>query len=162
MLTLFLCTVVGLAVLCPDTPLGKRMRSVLIEPLARMSPARMAAGFAVVVVITGVIAYARMEGLMVVGLGVPESLAWFTMFDMATYIDVIGLMALLAASVRLRAVSEVLRSSAVRARHWLRRRVGAFRQGQGARPRPRRSRPKAPRPAKGDDGGWAAPIPALA
>jgi hypothetical protein len=150
MAIMLLCAVLGVAMLFPETPLGRVVRRVLIDPLTRMSPASMMAGFAVVVVVAGLIAYARAEGLMVVGGGLPDALAWFTMFDIATYIDVIALVALVAASVRLRAAYAALRSCAVRARAWLRLGVGAFRQGLGARARAHRPRPKASRPGGRD------------
>ena len=161
---IWLCAALGVAVLFPETPVGKLLRRLLIElparKLDRITPTHLAAAFVTVVVIAGVIAYAKTEGMFVVAQGLPEGFVWFTMFDVATYIDMIALVALVAATVRFRAAYDALRSSAGRARQWALRSIEAFRarQTHGARARSLRRRPKKSPPAKEDGGYWPAPI----
>ena len=47
--------------------------------------------------------YANTEGAMSFASGLTEAAQWFAIFDVATYMDVIGLLVLLAASIRFRA-----------------------------------------------------------
>jgi hypothetical protein len=107
-----------------------------------------------------VLAYAKEEGTFVIAQMVPEGFVWLTMFDIGAYIDVIALVAIVAATVRLRATFAALRSSAERARQWLLRSIAALRgrHASGARARSLRSRPRTPPPAKGDNGDWPALI----
>ena len=85
---IWLCAALGVAVLFRETPVGKLLRRLLIElparKLDRITPTHLAAAFVTVVVIAGVIAYAKTEGMFVVAQGLPEGFVWFTMFDVAT------------------------------------------------------------------------------
>jgi hypothetical protein len=96
------------------------------------------------------IAIARSDVFVFLAQGMPEGIAWFVTFDIATYLDVIALGLVLGATLRLRAVygafkAWVARSVMGRATH--RRRSARSRS-----PRPERNAP----PTSNDDGrAWA-------
>jgi hypothetical protein len=111
--TILLCAGLAVAVLFPETPAGKLLWCLLIElparKLARIRPTHVAVGFVALVVVIAVIAYAKAEGMFVIAQGVPEGFVWFTMFDVATYIDMLAILAMVAATVRLRATYDAMR-----------------------------------------------------
>ncbi len=161
MATILLCAALAVVLLAPETPVGKWPRYLLVEwpahKLAQVRPAHLAAWCVGLSVILLIVAYAKTEGATLVAMGVPDAFTWFTMFDVAVYLDAIAIVALVAATVRLRASYDVLRSWAVRARQWALRFIGASRprQSHGARRRSLRSRPKGSPSPKDEDGAWA-------
>jgi len=149
------------ALLLPDTSVGKLFRRLLIEwparKLSQLTPARVAFALLVATATIGLITFAKIDGLILTAQAIPDGLAWFAAFDVATYIDVIGLVLLVAATVRFRAAYRAARSVATRVRQWFSRCVGALRERYqfGARSRPHRIRRK-DAPPTGDDGSWPA------
>jgi hypothetical protein len=167
MLIWLLFTALVIAVLSPDSPAGKMLRNLLIDLptrlLAKLTPVRILFGVLVIAAIAGLLALAKSNGLMLVAQGVPELIGWFAAFDVATYVDVIGLVLLIAATVKLRAAFRA--SCAVAARSWRGLMRGANRLhfiGHRAKARRRRPRKTSPPPSDGDDRGWWAPAYAWA
>lgn len=154
---MLLATLIAI-LLCTETDMGKRLRRLLIEAPAQ-ALSRLTLGQIILAkVVLGVILLAALlfesEGLRLLGLMLPEGLAWLTAFDVATFVDLFATVVLIAAAARLRGLRDLARSALAWARGRasrvmdLARRVGRARQS-------RVRRPKAP-PAKGDDGaaGW--------
>jgi hypothetical protein len=138
----------------PDAQIGKPLRRVLVEwPAARLSRLRPRHALLILMLAAGaaaLIAVFKSEGAFLVAQGLPEALAAFAALDVATYLDVLAVAWLLAASVRLRAVRTILRSAISQVRGWISRR-------SAPRSRAQRSRPTAsPPPANSDDEGWPA------
>ena len=128
--------------------------------LAQLTPARVAFGLLVVVAIAGVIAVTKIDGLIVTALSIPEGVAWFAAFDVATYVDVIGLILFVAATVQFRATYRAACSLAARAKQWALRCIAALRERNqySVRDRSHRSRRKVSPPPKEDDREWPAPV----
>lgn len=160
MLYLWFCT--AMALVFRGRPTRERLRHLLIElparKLGQLTPPRLAFLLLVVAAAAAVIAFAKSDGMALVAQAVPEGLGWFAAFDVATYIDVIALIWLVAATVRLRAALHALRSATDRARRWMLSVTGLFhdRSKSGARSRSRRDRRKIARPPKGEGEGWPA------
>jgi E3 ubiquitin-protein ligase DOA10 len=162
MLTLMFSTALAIALLLSYTQTGKVLRDMLIDlparQLAKLTPARIALAVFVIAAIAGLIAFAKSDGLMLVAQGVPEAIGVFATFDVATYVDVIGMLLLLAAAVRVRAALQASCAVAARSWRWLLRctkRLSSVRHRAMARRR--RPRKTAPRPSDGDDRGWCTP-----
>jgi hypothetical protein len=161
LITLF-CVALATALLPPQTSVGKLLRRLLIEwparALSKLTPARIVFALLVPTATIGLITFAKIDGLTVGAQAIPEGLTWFAAFDVATYIDVIGLVLLVAATVRFRAAHRAACSAAARVRQWVSRCVGALRERSqsGARSRSHRIRRQDP-PPTGEDGGWPAP-----
>jgi hypothetical protein len=159
MLTTVFCATLAIALLFPETTAGKLLRRLLIELPARkldqLTPARIAFGLLIAAAIALAIVVAKIEGLILSAQAIPEGLVWFAAFDVATYIDVIGLVLLVAATVRFRTAYQAIRSAAARARQWAAHCVGAIRERlqYGARDRSHRTRRKGSPPPK-DEGHW--------
>jgi hypothetical protein len=132
-----LCACLAVAVLAPGTTIGRLLRELLIDLPARklnqVKALHLAAGVAALGVAVAVVVYARVEGAMVLAQGVPEGLVWFATFDVATYVDAIALLALLAATVRLRAAFGALRASGERAKQGVQRFIAILRTRSNAR-----------------------------
>jgi hypothetical protein len=149
-------TILGFAVgliawLAPDTPLGRQLRRALVdgpaERLSRIRPGVVLLVLLLAAVSVALIALARSDGAFLAAQGLPEAVGALAAFDVATYLDVLAIGWLFAASVRLRAVKAVVRSAVARLRVMRR---------AAPRARARRSRPAAPPPANSDDEGWPA------
>jgi hypothetical protein len=138
--------------LAPDSPLGRRLKKMLIEwPAGRLS--RMRPGHVLVILLlaaggAALVAIAKSEGALLVAQGLPEALAAFAALDLATYLDVLAVAWLLAASVRLRVVRVIASSAVAHIRQWVARRTAP-------RTRTRRSRAAVSPPSSEDDG-WPA------
>lgn len=140
----------------PETQAGKLVWRLLVDLpaklLARVTPARATLGLILLIEIGGMIAYAKTEGLIVTGLGMPEALVWFATFDISTFFDVIAVAWLLAATVKFRAARNAVRSLFARARQWFFRRKPSRRGSLQLRERgPVRRRRKAPTRSKEDE-----------
>ncbi|MDB5477201.1 MAG: hypothetical protein JWP49_2712 [Phenylobacterium sp.] len=147
-------TILGLAVwlvvgLAPGTPIGRPLKRALVDwPAQRLS--RVRPGVVLLVLLltaasVALIAVAKLDGAFLVAQGLPEALGALAAFDVATYLDMLAIGGLFAASVRLRAVKAVVRSVVARLR--VTRRAAPL-------ARAARSRPAAPPPANSDDEGW--------
>jgi hypothetical protein len=160
MATILLCAALAVVLLAPETTFGKWLRYFLVEwpakKLSQVKSSHLAAWCIGLTVILMIVAYAKAEGAMVIAGAIPDGVAWFTMFDVAAYLDAVAIVALLAATVRLRATYDALRSWAVRAGQWALRilQTSRPRQSQGARRRALRSRPKGAPSSKDEDGAW--------
>jgi len=162
MLILLFSMAVAIVLLWPDTIAGRALRRLMIEQPARkvaqITPGTALFALLVMLVIAVVIGVAKRDGVALLAQGVPEGIAWFATFDVATYIDVIALAWLLAATVRLRAAYGALTASVARAKRlttlWL---SGLRVRGKsGARRRARRCGQRAPRPSPDQDEVWPA------
>lgn len=128
-LILLFCLALAIGWLFPKTSLGKLLHGVLIaapaRALSRLTPATAIFGVLAIIGITAFIQFARTDGLMILAQGIPEGIAWFVTFDVATYVDVIALVWLVAATVRLRMVWRALRASGAKLRQGLLRAASA-------------------------------------
>ena len=152
MLIGLVCAAVVIALLFPET----------LEQLAKrlsLNHARVVFALLAFAVIVGVIVLLRTDGAIVIAQGLPEAISWFTLFDIATYIDVIGLALFLGATVRFRAVYLAVRSAAARMQQWTIRCIGALQRvsSLASRSRSRRTRPTVTRPRRGEDEDRPAP-----
>jgi hypothetical protein len=152
----------AIALLLPNTPAGKAVRKLLIDgparQLAKLTPARIVFGIVMMGAIAGLIVFAKTDGLMLIAQTVPEAIFWFATLDVATYLDVVGLLLLMAATIKMRAALQASFAVAARSWRWLMR--GAKRlpfSRHRAVKRHRRPRKIVPRPSNEDDRGWCAP-----
>ena len=162
MLTVLLCAAMMFAWLCPQTPLGRMLRRLLVEwparKLAALDPRKMlpklTAGrvlllLLVLSALALVVAVARADVTMFLAQGMPEGIAWFATFDVAAYLDVIALALVLGATVRVRAIYAALKAWV--ARSAICRRMWRGRSARSRSPRPER-RPHPP--SNDDEPGW--------
>ncbi|HEV2532807.1 hypothetical protein [Phenylobacterium sp.] len=148
----FVALAVGLIVwLAPETPVGKLLRRALVDwPAERLS--RIRPGLVILIVLliaasVALIVVAKNEGAFLVAQGLPEAIASIFALDVATYLDILVMAWLVAASVRLRAVKAVIGSATARVRRLIVRRTSP-------RVRARRRRPAARPPPNSDDEAW--------
>jgi len=161
MLTSLFCAALAFALLFPNTQAGRWLRGLLIDlparHLAKLTLPRILCGVIVFAAIAGLIAFAKYDGLFVVAQSVPDTIIWFTAFDVATYVDVIGLLLLMAATIRMRAALRASCAVAARSWRWL---MHCAKQLQSSRlrvtERGRRTHKTAPPPSDEDDRGWFA------
>jgi hypothetical protein len=93
-----------------DSALGRSVRSALGSlRLPRVTPGRVALLLFVFAAVALVMMWVKGEGLALIGPAIPEALAWFAAFDVAAYLDVIAVMAVLAVTVRFRAARAMVR-----------------------------------------------------
>jgi hypothetical protein len=167
MLTWLIATALAVALLSPDTAAGKLLQDLLIElpsrQLAKLTPARIVVGALVMAAIAAFIAFGKTDGLMLVARSVPEAINLFAAFDVATYVDVIGILLLTVAALKMRAAFRASCAVAARSWRWLLR--GAKRlhfSRHRAMRRRRQTRKAVPQPSDDDDRGWCAPVYAWA
>lgn len=173
MLVLILCAALAVMMIFPDTPTGKALRRLLVEApartLSRLTPGHLLIALALVGASILVVLLFEAEGVRLLGLAVPEGLAWVAAFDVATFLDVFAAAAMIAAGARLRSLQDLARSARAWTRSLASRVLRApHRAGRGRR---RRARRPGARPAKGDDGEgrwpaqwapvWAQPLTSL-
>ena len=159
MFAIIIAMVLAAAILFPDTPVGRPFRELLIEVPARKLRSLKRSHWMAIVIAVGMMAaffiYAKLEGLVVFAGGLPDALTWFAVFDVATYIDVVALLALLTAIVRFKAVYVALRSVVQAVRRWTTTRLCGWRDPR--HPRIKRRRPTRSRRSRGsaeDDESW--------
>jgi len=128
--------------------LALRRRAGLVR-LPRITRGRVLIVASLLGVVVGAVLLMKGEGLTLSAPLLPEGLAWAAMFDVATYVDVIVVMAIVAASVRFRMVWATVRSAI---RRWVGLILSMRRRGSERALRARRSRPK--KPASDDEGAW--------
>jgi hypothetical protein len=153
MILVLLYLAVLVAGLMPHSTAGRALRRLLVDMpragLAWLTPGKLLLMIGVALIVAALIVIARADVMLLVAQGLPEGIGWFVTFDVATYLDVVALAWLLAATVRLRALAQVLRAWAARVR-----RVAARRSNARSRRMRRPARKPAPK-ASDDDGGGA-------
>jgi hypothetical protein len=158
MLVLMLCAALAVMIMFPRTPIGESLRQLLIElpvqALSRLTPGRIILALILVAAGALVAVLFEAEGLRMLGMAVPEGLAWVVAFDVATVLDLFTAVAMVAAAARLRSLRDSARSVAA----WTRSRISRVAARRTGWSRRRRARRPASRPAKNDDGegGWQA------
>ncbi len=159
MFAVTLGVVLLIAILSPGAPLGRVTRELLIEaPVRKLKTFRRSHWIALLAAIGTMVAvfiYAKTEGAMFFASGLPETLQWFAIFDVATYMDVVGLLVLLAASIRFRAAYTALHSAIIAVRGWgltLLRSLQIWRHARATRRR--RTRSQGHGRSKDDDESW--------
>jgi hypothetical protein len=135
----------------PDTLVGKALRRALVEwPAARLSRVtrrQLVCGMFIVATLSVALLLLEADAVRVIGLALPETMVWFTTFEISTFIDILVALALVSAHSRLRSAMYGVRAA-----------LGAVRRRTGARRRERRSRRAAARTADNDEAdgpGWA-------
>lgn len=163
MLIVLVCAAVLVALLFPETPVGRLLRRLLIERLADrlagLTLVRLLKGLLVLFPVVALVAavHALEHGTVLIA-AAPDALAWVAAVDVAAYFDVVAAVFLIAATVRLRVVAQALRLMAARARRWAVRCAGAVRGlVVSGRNRSRRPRPPIRRPRRNDDADRPAP-----
>lgn len=165
MLTLLLCAAaMFVAWRWPQTPVGRMLRNAMVDwparQLAKLNPRKvlpkLTAGkvlfvLLLLIAVVGAITLARTESVILLQ-GVPEGVAWFATFDIATYLDVIALAIVLGATVRLQASYAALKAWV--ARSALGRLAGRLHSGRGARSRSRRNVRRPQAPSNDDEAAW--------
>jgi len=153
MILVMLYLAVLAAGLWPETAVGRALRRLMVDlpraMLAWLTPGKILLILGLALIAAALIAIARADVTAFVAQGLPEGIGWLVTFDVATYLDVIALAWLLAATVRLRAMARAVRALATRMVQAVALRRSAARS--------RRTRPaRKPTPkASDDDGGWA-------
>jgi hypothetical protein len=149
MLLCLLLGVLATLIAFPETPIGRALHRVLVEPvvrrLSRIRPGHLIFFAALAAVVTAMILLFEWEGVRLVGMAAPEVVAWLGMFDAAAVLDLAAVAIAMAATTRFRAVRDRVLALAGQA-------VTAVRAGlRSGRQRARRDRPTAPRPTRSDD-----------
>jgi hypothetical protein len=157
MLVLMLCAALAAVVSCLDIPIGRGLRRALVEApakaLSRLTPGQIA--LALIMTAAGVLVALMFEaeGLRLLGMALPEGLAWIAAFDIATFLDLFAAAAMVAAAARLRGLRDTARLILARTRGRLTRLLDVPRRAR----RHRRVRRPSARPGRTDDGGdWPA------
>lgn len=154
MLLLLMLSVLGLLVLVPETPIVRSLHRLLVQQparrLAKLTPGRMA--FWLILGLSGLLLFIlfEAEGVRLFAFMAPEIVMWFTMFDVALFLDVFLIAGAMVATTRGRTV----RDQAVQA---VRRTIRSISAGRRGRDRSARSRPSRPLKTRRDDPEpWAA------
>jgi hypothetical protein len=128
----------------PDTLVGKALRRFLVEwpaeRLLRVTRGQLVCGIFILATMAVALLLLEADALRMIGLALPETMVWFTTFEISTFVDILVALTLVSAHTRLRS-----------ARHGVRAALGAVRRPGGARRRERRSRPARARKAANDD-----------
>jgi hypothetical protein len=154
MLFALLCLALAIAGLCPETPIGRVLKELLIDAparkLAKIRRSHVLIAVAIVAMTAVLILIGGREGMFLVSGYVPEGIAWVAAFDIATYLDVFAVIWLAAATVRLRAIWTFAKTVL---RHAVRGPAGLVGRIASRGRRVRKARPSS-LPANDDDGGW--------
>ena len=137
MLTILLCAVLAIAWLFPKSGVGRLLIEKTAARLNRAAPTF--STLAVLLLLAAVAILLSKHGLALVA-GAPAGADWLWLADLGAYADVLGAALLLAVTVRLRPVIDVVRSAAVRGVagviHRVRSRARRSRRPSGRRPSP--------------------------
>jgi len=123
MLVILLGVIFAIVGFCPESDIGKLLRRALVEmparKFARLTKRRVVLGAALLVFLVGAVALARLveDGAMFIQF-VPEGFAWMAAFDVASYLELMAAVWLVAGALSLRAVERAMRATAARARQW--------------------------------------------
>jgi hypothetical protein len=161
MLFLLICAAMIVAAAWPRTPVGRMLHRLMVDgparrlaalDLGRLVPRRASGRIALLLLILlmvgALVALARSDSLIMLAQGMPEGIAWFATFDIATYLDVIALGLVLGATVRVRAIYAALKAWV--ARSALGRRVRRASRATRRPPRPAHRPP----PSNDDEPVW--------
>jgi hypothetical protein len=161
MLILAFCLAAAIALRAPGAPIGEIATRLLIEEPARrarhLTGPRVVAAAIAGIAIAGFIAFAKLDGLILMGYFIPNGVAWFAAFDVATWVDVLGAALMVAAALRFRAGVRVLFRPRQQLNMGMRGLAEALRrrvQGGQSRAGSRRRRPARSTPPQSEDGGW--------
>lgn len=153
MLLLVMLSVLGLLVLFPETPIARNLHRLLVQQparrLAKLTPGRMA--FWLALGLMGLVLFVLFEadGVRLFTFMAPDIVMWFTMFEVALFLDVFLIAAAMVATTRVR----VVRDQVVQA---VRRALRSISAGHRGRDRSPRSRPERPsKPPCDDPDPWA-------
>jgi len=149
---MLLCLLLGILatlIAFPETPIGRALHRVLVEPLARrlnrIRPGHLIFAAALIGFATGLILLFEWEGVRLVGMAAPEVMSWLAMFDAAAVLDLAAVAVAMAATTRFRTVRDRVLMMAGQmvtvARTVLTR----------GRQRAFKARPTAPKPPRPDD-----------
>lgn len=159
MLIAVVFAILALACLFPETRVGGALRRLLVEAPARWLN-RLKRGHVLLALLVFAGLYAayligRQDGVIVAGQVAADGMGVAMAIDLATWIDVVAIALVVAATVRFR---EALRQAAVMARQWAESVAGLSRIARltFARRRSRRIR-SAARPRRGEDPDRPAP-----
>jgi hypothetical protein len=157
---MLLCLLLGILatlIAFPETPIGRALHRVLIEPLARrlnrIRPGHLIFAAALIACATGLVLLFEWEGVRLVGMAAPEIMSWLAMFDAAAVLDLAAVAIAMAATTRFRAVRDRVLALADQAVT-----IARVALARGRRRSPK-ARPTAPRPPRCDDpdpAGWTA------
>jgi hypothetical protein len=147
MLALGLFTAFLIIWTAPDTFVGKALRRGLVEwpaeKLSRLSRGQVIIGLALGLLLWATFVVLEREALIIISQALPDTLAFFAMFDVSAMVDVLVAAALISTQARLRAAMLRVRAAL----------GGAARRLASRARRPRRRHAKGPRkPANDDDG----------
>lgn len=162
MLFLWGCAIMWVIARYPETPIGAMLKRVLIDraarAMARLTPTALIFLGLVVAASVATLIFVGSDGLLFVAQGAPETVGWFFAFDVETYIDVIALAAVTAASGGLRVIYGRAKLLLAKAWRLVLRAVGALGARLRGRQSPPRARPGVRTPPQSDEGpglGWA-------
>ena len=110
---MLLCLLLGILatlIAFPETPIGRALHRVLVEPLARrlnrIRPGHLIFAAALIGFATGLILLFEWEGVRLVGMAAPEVMSWLAMFDAAAVLDLAAVAVAMAATTRFRTVRD--------------------------------------------------------
>ncbi len=131
-------------IVAPDTPLGRLLRSCIVDRpaswLGHVTPSHIILAVLILSLGAAAVWAGGADAARMLGMATPEMIGWIAMFDVATYIDVVVALALVRSKFRLRMIAARF-VSLLSAKSRNRRRVAHI----------RRTRPT-PRKAANDDG----------
>ena len=163
MLVILLGAVLAIIGFCPETEIAKVLRRALVEAparmLAQMTRRRTVVLLATLALLLVAIVLARLlEDGVVSFWFLPEGVAWMAAFDVASYLEIMAAVWLVAGALSLRAVDRAIRSAAARARQWALNRLRVMMiAAQSLGRRALRIRTRVAPPKKGDDSDRPAP-----
>jgi hypothetical protein len=92
----------------PDTPAGRFLHHIMVERpaavLARVTWGHVLRGSVLLLAVAAVLWLMQDDGLQILAGAAPDTISWIVAFDVSTYIEAIAALALIASTVRLRAV----------------------------------------------------------
>ncbi len=137
-----LCAAFAMPLLFPRTPFGVWFKRLLVDrPAAFLARVTLIKVLLLLVMVVASIAFIQ---------AFPAELAWLAAADVATYVEIVAMLLLTAASGLIRSSCLRLASIAARLGQWSIQPIRAFDARGRARSQPRR--PRLPRPRRADDG----------
>jgi hypothetical protein len=151
-----LCIAMALAMFFPETPIGGLLKRLLVDlpahklnGLTRTQVTRVKLFVAAAALL---ILSQNHEIIAVFGQGLGEAANWFVLFDVSTFIDVLAMACIVAATIQFRAARDAIRAMSARAKQWALRHAGLIPIARAVRnaARSRRSHSSAISRAKDD------------
>lgn len=154
MLALIFCATMLLLLGSPETPIAKILKRWLVDTpagiLSRLTPIRLGLALAVLGASILVVNLFAADGALLLGMALPEAMVWFIAFDVATMLDLLAAVAMVATGARFRGLRDQARLMAARLGL---RVVSVVRRSGRARQGGRRARRPGGRSSKGNDEG---------